>query len=125
MVNTINRDLRRWALSEQHATYVDFPAFQDDINTLPEFLIGGVEIANMEQSKSAPTVLFQDGTHPRAVGNGIVVNMILEGINRTTGMNLPMLTDREILISAGIGDRFVRVTFTRRIYFGTCTTVFQ
>ncbi len=124
MVDTINRSLRQFALTENHATFIDFPAFQDDINALADFRIGGETIRNLSAGDE-PTDLFQDGIHPRAVGNGLIANLILFGLNRTTGMNLPMLTDREILISAGIGQSFTRVTFPQQIYFGTYTTVYQ
>lgn len=125
VVNTINDALRRFALNENHATFVEFPPFQDHINALTDFRIGGVEIANLDESPTDPTYLFKDGIHPRAVGNGLISNLVLFGINKTTGMNLPMLTDREILLSAGIGDRFQRVTFAQQIYFGTYTTVYE
>ena len=115
-VDRVNQSLRNPGMRE-HATFVDFPRFQDHPNGLPTLQIGGVILTRLQQSHSNPTYVFLDGIHPRAVGNLLIANMILQGLNSRLNKNVAMVTDRKILLSAGIGDQFQNVTLVGRFNF--------
>lgn len=115
-IDGINRTMRDWTLAQTNGVFADVAAMQDAFNGLPEVRVGNV-LMDPRAAGAAPTQFFHESGHPRAVLNGIQANLILAGINQAIGKNLAMLTDREILISAGMGSRFDRVTFVGRFYF--------
>lgn len=80
--------------------YVDLAAANRGVNLAP-LVVGGVTIDTVNASAD-PTHFFQDGRHPAAVGNGLVANFFLEAVNIGYGTNYPLLTDLEILTTAGL-----------------------
>lgn len=76
--------------------------------------IGGMDFDLHGASDEDPLCLYhKDGLHRKAIGNGLFANLILEGINHLMGSNPPTLTDGEIMLGAGIQDRFIPETLGR------------
>jgi hypothetical protein len=71
--------------------------------------VGGVLIDVVNPS-SDPTNFFQDGRHPASVGNGLVANLFLAALNIGYGTNYPLLTDLEILTTAGLQNQYTGET---------------
>lgn len=115
-IDGINRTMRDWTLAQTNGVFADVTAMQDAFNGLPELRVGNVLMVR-HGIGDTPKHFFKDDGRPRAVLNGIQANLFLAAINQAIGKNLAMLTDREILISAGIGSQFNRVTFVGRFYF--------
>lgn len=121
VVDGINGELSAWTLAQQNGIYADVAGMQDGVGALPQLQVGG-ETIDRDRAANEPTDMYQESGYPRSVLNSMLSNLILEAINRAIGKNLAMLTDREVLISAGMGGRFKRVTFVGRFDFAQYVT---
>ncbi len=88
--------------------FVDLATSVRDINQAP-LVVGGVTI-DVVNASTDPTHFFQDGRHPAAVGNGLVANLFLEAANIGYGTNYAILTDFEILTTAGLAGSYTGET---------------
>ena len=88
--------------------YVDLALANRGANLAP-LVVGGVVIDTVNAS-SDPSHFFQDGRHPAAVGNGLIANIFLEAVNLGYGTNYPLLTDLEILTTAGLESSYTGET---------------
>ncbi|MBI3837843.1 MAG: PEP-CTERM sorting domain-containing protein [Planctomycetia bacterium] len=88
--------------------FVDFSKALRDLNAAP-LVVGGVTI-DMVNASTDPTHFFQDGKHPAAVGNGLVANLFLKALNIGYGTNFALLTDLEILTTAGLAGSYTGET---------------
>ena len=106
-VDLVNSLLKAEMLS-RGVVYVDLTSAMRDINLAP-LVVGGVPI-DVVNASSDPTHFFQDLRHPAAVGNGLVANLFLEAVNVGFGTTYPILTDLEILTTAGLAGSYTGQT---------------
>ncbi|MEX2114069.1 MAG: GDSL-type esterase/lipase family protein [Pirellulales bacterium] len=88
--------------------FVDTATAMRDLNQGP-LIVGGVTIDTVNASAD-PTHFFQDVIHPAAVGNGLTANLFLQAVNIGYGTNYALLTDLEILTTAGLAASFTGET---------------
>lgn len=95
---------------------VDLARAMRDIEALPTFRVGGVTIDRVVASTN-PHNLFQDAIHPAAVGNGMVANLFMAGMNVAYGTTKTPLTDLEVLTRAGLASEYTGDTFNSTTNF--------
>ncbi len=69
------------------------------------FEFGGVDIFMTLEALAEPSptnAFLSDGFHPGTVVHGIMANMFIEALNMGYGLAIPLLSDQEILETAGI-----------------------
>jgi lysophospholipase L1-like esterase len=113
VVDDINDQLRDFAI-QQSIVFVDTAALMRDHLATGPLLVGGVEIDTLT-GNSDPDHFFKDQIHPGAVGNGVLANVIIEGINLGYAAGITPLTDLEILELAGLEDQYTGETLFQDI----------
>lgn len=83
-----------------------FDAFKGPLDDPYEtFEFGGVDIflGKYDEEDVGPTNAFlSDYFHPGTVVHGIMANMFLEALNTGYGQDIPLFSDQEILLAAGV-----------------------
>ncbi len=90
--------------------FIDTAAALRDLNAAP-LTVGGVLIDTVVGDPD-PTHFFQDGRHPAAVGNGIFANLMLTASNIALGTEYALLSDQEVLNTAGLLNQYTGETTT-------------
>lgn len=64
----------------------------------PQFHQNGTVFQYPPDDANPPDRLFcHDGFHPSTIGQALIGNLVLDAINRATGLSVPQMTNREIL----------------------------
>ena len=98
-IMTINEEIIALAAS-RGATVIRIDHLTDMIRDRAPFQINGTEFSFTPDDGNAPLHIFcHDGFHPASMAQGIIANLIIDGLNQATNAVIPPLANREILAS--------------------------
>jgi lysophospholipase L1-like esterase len=103
-VSDVNSQLRRLA-SEYKAGFADPNAFFDDITQRrknAEIQVGDQTITQALPSDNPRNAFLEDSIHPGTVLQGLFANYLIQNMNSQLGTSVRLLSDQEILDSAGL-----------------------
>ena len=98
------------AAASRNIPLIDLAGLTRNLVSEP-LVIGGVTICSTGYSPNSE-YLFQDATHPGAVGHAIMADLILDALDMSYGTTYPLLTDQEILTGARLGSSYAGETFS-------------
>ena len=112
-ISAVNAQLQAYAAGE-HIPFVNFYALENTPGFSGSITVGGVAIS-LVNTGSDPHDFFLDGLHPGIVGNALIANMWMEGLNVAYSTNLSLFSDQQILNLAGLGGSYTGETFSTAI----------
>jgi len=80
------------------ATVIRIDHLTDMIHDMAPFQINGTEFSFTPDDDNAPLHIFcHDGFHPASMAQGIIANLVIDGLNQATTAAIPPLPNRETL----------------------------
>lgn len=104
-IKTTNDKIMQMATKYDGVTIIDIQEYYRTLRTSEneyQVTVGGVSLDQYLPQNNPQSALLKDGIHSGTILNGLLANFILKTVNDKLTTPIPLLTDKEILRSAGI-----------------------
>ena len=100
--DVVNADIRKMAKHNSRIVAVDFEAQLMSVESQPVLTVGDVNVNTTTYGDDPHNLFISDGEHIGTIEQGLWGNLIVNAIDGKFGVNIPDLTNAQILAAAGL-----------------------